>query len=232
MLTGKIAKMEALLRWKNPQQGLIAPYIFIPLAEENGSIVPLGEWVIKTACNQNKVWQKMGLTPIKISVNLSARQFRQPNLIPTISRILEETQLQPEYLELEITESITMQNIESAKAILRQLNDMGITLSMDDFGTGYSSLSYLKQFPFHTLKIDRSFVKDLHSTSQDMAIINAVIALGRGLNLNIIAEGVETEELRDLLKNLGCEYIQGYLFSKPVPAKIATKLLKKHNYIV
>ena len=229
VLTGKIAKMEALLRWKNPQQGLVAPYIFIPLAEENGSIVPIGEWVIKTACTQNKTWQTMGLMPITMSVNLSACQFRQPNLVPTIALILEQTQLQPSYLELEITESITMQNTKSTKAILQQLNDLGITLSMDDFGTGYSSLGYLKQFPFHTLKIDRSFVNDLHANSQDMAIVNAVITLGKGLNLNVVAEGVETEELWDLLKDIGCEYIQGYLFSKPLPAAEATKLLQKHQ---
>ena len=231
VITGKIAKMEALLRWKNPQLGLVSPYTFIPLAEENGLIIPIGEWVLQTACAQNKTWQNLGLAPIKMSVNLSPRQFQQANLVATISRILKETQLQPSYLELEITESTTMKNTESTKEILLKLNDMGITLSMDDFGTGYSSLSYLKQFPFHTLKIDRSFVKDLHSTSQDMAIVNAVITLGQGLNLNVVAEGVETEELRDLLKNLGCEYIQGYLFSKPIPAAEATELLKQHDYL-
>ena len=228
--TNKIAKMEALLRWQNPQFGLISPSIFIPLAEENGSIVAIGEWVLETACAQNKVWQKMGLDPVKISVNLSVRQFQQQNLVCAIANILKQTQLNPKYLELEITESITMQNTESTKAILAQLNKMGVFLSMDDFGTGYSSLSYLKQFPFHTLKIDRAFVKDLHCNSQDLAIVKAVIALGKGLNLNIVAEGVETEELRDLLKNLGCEYIQGYLYSKPVPAADATKLLRQHYF--
>ena len=228
VLTGKIVKMEALLRWNNPKLGLVPPYIFIPLAEENGSIVPIGEWVLKTACVQNKIWQDMGLPPIKMSVNLSVRQFQQPNLVSTVTNILEQTQLQPSCLELEITETITMQNTKFTKTILTQLAQMGINLSMDDFGTGYSSLSYLKQFPFHTLKIDRSFVKDLHSDSPDIAIVNAVITLGKGLNLNVVAEGVETEELKDLLKNLGCEYIQGYLFSKPVPAKEATKLLEQY----
>ncbi len=228
VLTGKIAKMEALLRWNNPQLGLVPPYIFIPLAEENGSIVPIGEWVLQTACVQNKTWQNMGFPPIKMSVNLSVRQFQQPNLVSTVINILEQTQLQPSSLELEITESITMQNTQFTKTILTQLARMGINLSMDDFGTGYSSLSYLKQFPFHTLKIDRSFVKDLHSDSPDIAIVNAVITLGKGLNLNVVAEGVETEELKNLLKNLGCEYIQGYLFSKPVPAEEATKLLEQY----
>jgi diguanylate cyclase (GGDEF)-like protein len=223
--TGKIAKMEALLRWQNPQLGLVPPYIFIPLAEENGAIISIGEWVIKTACSQNKIWQNMGLPPIKVSVNLSVRQFQQKNLTSTIVKILEQTKLAPDYLELEITESITMKDTESAKTILAELNHLGIALSMDDFGTGYSSLSYLKQFPFNTLKIDRSFIKDLHSSAQDIAIVNAIITLGQGLNLNVVAEGVETEELKDLLKKLGCEYIQGYLFSKPLPAAEATKLL-------
>ena len=228
--TNKIAKMEALLRWQNSQFGLISPFTFIPLAEENGSIVAIGEWVLETACAQNKAWQEMGLDPIKMSVNLSVRQFQQQNLVSAIANILKQTQLKPEYLELEITESVTMQNTESTKAILNRLNKMGIYLSMDDFGTGYSSLGYLKQFPFHTLKIDRAFVKDLYSNSQDLAIVRAIIALGQALNLNVVAEGIETEELRDLLKNLGCEYIQGYLYSKPVPASDATKLLQQRYF--
>jgi diguanylate cyclase (GGDEF)-like protein len=226
IVTGKIVKMEALLRWHNPQLGLIPPNIFIPLAEKNGSIIPIGEWVLKTACAQNKIWQQMGLTPIKISVNLSVRQFQQPNLVTVIANILQQTELLPSYLELEITESVTMQNTELAKTILQELHEMGISLSMDDFGTGYSSLSYLKQFPFCTLKIDRSFVKDLPTSNEDIAIVDAVITLGQGLNLNVVAEGVETEELKELLKNLGCKYIQGYLFSKPLPAEDATKLLQ------
>ena len=228
--THKIAKMEALLRWKNPQLGLISPSTFIPLAEDNGSLIAIGEWVLKTACAQNKAWQQMGLDPIKMSVNLSVSQFEQQNLVSAIANILKQTQLKPEYLELEITESITMQNTESTKAILDRLNKIGVYLSMDDFGTGYSSLSYLKQFPFRTLKIDRSFVKDLHSNSQDLAIVKAIIALGQTLNLSVVAEGVETKELRDLLKNLGCEYIQGYLYSKPVPASDATKLLQQRYF--
>ena len=226
--TGKISKMEALLRWDNPQEGFISPSIFIPLAEKNGEIISIGEWVIKTACAQNKVWQEMGLSPITISVNLSVRQFQQTNLVSMITNVLKQTQLEPHYLELEITESITMQDTELAKVILKELYEMGISLSMDDFGTGYSSLGYLKQFPFCTLKIDRSFVKDLHASSQDIAIVHSVITLGQGLNLNVVAEGVETEELKDLLKNLGCEYIQGYLFSKPLPSEDATRLLENN----
>ena len=228
--TGRIAKMEALLRWNNPKFGLVSPNLFIPLAEENGEIIPIGEWVLKTACAQNKAWQEMGLSPIKMSVNLSVRQFQQSNLVSMVTTVLQETDLEPEYLELEITETVTMKDTELAKDILQKLHKMGISLSMDDFGTGYSSLGYLKQFPFCTLKIDRTFVKDLHPASQDIAIIDAVIALGQGLNLNIVAEGVETEELKDLLKNLGCEYIQGYLFSKPLPAAEATELLKNNMF--
>ena len=227
--TGKVAKMEALIRWQNPQLGLVSPYVFIPLAEKNGSIIPIGEWVLKTACAQNKSWQNMGLEPITISVNLSMCQFEKSNLVDNIAGILEQTQLRPDYLELEITESVTMQNTKVAKAILNQLNKIGISLAMDDFGTGYSSLGHLRQFPFQTLKIDRSFVKDLNSNSQDLAIVNTIITLGKGLNLNVVAEGVETEELRDLLQNLGCEYIQGYLYSKPVPAQEATDLLRRDH---
>jgi diguanylate cyclase (GGDEF)-like protein len=227
--TGKIVKMEALLRWQNPQLGLVPPNVFIPLAEENGKIIPIGGWVLETACLQNKVWQKMGLPSIKISVNLSARQFQQTNLVSTILNILKQTQLSPNSLELEITESITMQDTELTKTILKEINALGIALSMDDFGTGYSSLSYLKQFPFDTLKIDRSFIKDLSASSQDIAIVDAIITLGHGLNLNVVAEGVETVELKNLLLDLGCEYIQGYLFSKPLPADEATKLLKNNN---
>ena len=229
VFTGKIAKMEALLRWKNPQLGWVPPYQFIPLAEENGTIIEIGEWVLKTACAQNKLWQTMGLSPIKISVNLSVRQFQQPNLVSMIGDTLQQTLLDPSDLELEITESITLHDTELAKATLMELNQMGINLSMDDFGTGYSSLSYLKQFPFDTLKIDRSFIKDLDSAPSDIAIVNAIITLGKGLNLNVVAEGVETKQLQDLLKNLDCKYIQGYLFSKPVPATEATQLLQNHQ---
>ena len=228
IITGKIVKMEALLRWNNPQKGIIPPNIFIPLAENNNEIIPIGKWVLKTACVQNKAWQEMGLSPIKMSVNLSVRQFQHPDLVSMITNVLQQTQLTPNCLELEITESITMQDTESAKVVLEELHQMGISLSMDDFGTGYSSLGYLKKFPFGTLKIDRSLIKDLDYSSQDIAIINAVIALGKGLNLNIVAEGVETEELKAILKELGCEYMQGYLFSKPLPAAEVTKLLKNH----
>lgn len=231
IITGKIVKMEALLRWNNSELGIISPDTFIPLAEENGSIIPIGEWVLRTACHQNKQWQKMGLDSIKVSVNLSVRQFQQPDLVSVVANILEQTQLSSSALEIEITETVTMQDLELAEYILNEFHQMGISLSMDDFGTGYSSLGYLKQFPFSTLKIDRSFIKDLYFSPEDMAIVDAVITLGKGLNLNVVAEGVETEQLKNLLQNLGCEYIQGYLFSKPLPAVEATKLLQANMAI-
>lgn len=226
--TGKIVKMEALLRWQNPQLGLVPPHAFIPIAEANGLIIPIGKWVIQTVCKQNKAWQEMGLKPIKVSANLSVRQFQKPDLINDVANILQTTKLAPQYLELEITESLTMKNTHSAKKSLQQLNALGINLAMDDFGTGYSSLGYLKQFPFQTLKIDRSLIKDLgqDSNPQDTAIVEAIITLAKGLNLEIVAEGVETQQQRDLLTQLGCQNIQGYLYSKPVPPEQATQLLQ------
>ncbi len=226
--TGEIPKMEALLRWRHPELGLIPPEKFIPLAEETGLIVSIGEWVLKTACAQNKAWQDtLGLPSLSVAVNLSARQFQQSNLLNLVAQILLETNLNPQSLELEITESIAMQNVEFTKAILNKLNNMGVCISIDDFGTGYCSLSYLKNFPLHSLKIDKSFVDDLTKNTNDAAITNAIIALAHGLNLTVVAEGVETEEQRNLLRIQECELMQGYLFSRPVSAKDATKLLRK-----
>jgi diguanylate cyclase (GGDEF)-like protein len=217
--TGKIVGMEALLRWNHPELGLVSPAKFIPLAEDTGLIVPIGEWVLKKACTQNKAWQRLGLPPFKISVNLSARQFQNANLVEMVAQILEETELDPQWLELEITETTIMGNVNFACQALERLQQIGVRISLDDFGTGYSSLNYLKRFPLHTLKIDRSFVSDLKDNSRDTAIIAAVIALGRGLNLRVIAEGVETQQQLELLRNLQCEAIQGYLFCKPIPTE-------------
>lgn len=219
LATGQILGIEALVRWHHPELGLISPAKFIPLAEDNGLIVPIGEWVLKTACAQNKALQKAGLPSLKVSVNLSARQFQYANLVEMVARTLEETKLDPQWLELEITETTIMQNVNFARWALERLQQLGIRISMDDFGTGYSSLGYLKQFPFHTLKIDQSFVRDLTDDSRDTAIVSAVIALGRGLNLRIIAEGVETQQQVDLLRTLNCEAIQGYWLSKPLKAE-------------
>ena len=223
--TNKIVKLEALLRWQHPDLGVVAPDLFIPIAEENGLIVDIGAWALKTACAQTKAWQNMGLSDLIISVNLSARQFYNNDLVKTVKQILRSTELSPHCLELEITETATMRNTKLARQILLDLHQMGISLSMDDFGTGYSSLSYLKDFPFSTIKIDRSFVQDLSFDSSNFAIINAIATLGAGLNLQIIAEGVESEQLKNLLKTLHCDYMQGYFFSLPITAEQATKLL-------
>lgn len=225
--TGEITTMEALLRWHHPELGLLSPKKFIPLAEENGLIVPIGEWVLRTACAQNKSWQDAGLAPLRVAVNLSARQFEQRNLGAMVAGVLSETQLLPSFLELEITESTIMQNADSACAMLHDFQAMGIHISMDDFGTGYSSLSYLKKFPFHTLKIDQSFIRDLATDPHNTAIISAVLALGRGLNLRVVAEGVETKEQLALLRCLQCEEMQGYLFSRSLSVCDATQVLQK-----
>lgn len=226
----QIVGMEALVRWQHPELGLVPPGRFIPLAEETGLIVEIGEWVLRTACEQNKSWLQAGLSPIQMGVNLSARQFQEPNLVEMVADILESTGLPCHLLELEITESIAMQSVEWTSEVLGQLQSLGVNLSMDDFGTGYSSLSYLQKFPFHTLKVDKSFVRDISIDDQDRAIAQAVIALGRSLGLRTIAEGVETVEQLEVLRRMNCEDMQGFLFSRPIPALNATKLLIKHNH--
>ena len=225
--TNKIVKMEALSRWQHPQLGLVSPTQFIPIAEENGSIVEIGNWVLKTACLQTKAWQDLGLSDLTVSVNLSARQLYNNGLVRTVEQILSQTELSPHNLELEITETATMRNTSLAKEILSQLSQMNISLSMDDFGTGYSSLGYLKDFPFNTIKIDRSFVQDLAIDSSNLAIVNAITTLGRELNLQIVAEGVESEQLKNLLETLHCNYMQGYFISRPLPVTDATQLLMR-----
>ncbi len=227
--TNKIVKMEALLRWQHPELGIVAPDMFIPLAEENGLIVDIGAWALKTACIQTKTWQNMGMPDLIVSVNLSARQFYNNDLVQTIKQILAQTTLSADSLELEITETATMRNTKLAKQILFKLHQMGISLSMDDFGTGYSSLSYLKDFPFSTIKIDRSFVKDLSVDSSNVAIINAITTLGAGLNLQIVAEGVESEQLKNILETLHCNYMQGYFISLPLTPDKATDLLLRRK---
>lgn len=231
IITGEIIKMEALLRWRHPQLGLISPDKFIPITEENGLIVPIGEWVLRTACKQNKIWQEaLGLPHLSIAVNLSIRQFQQYDLVSTVKQILEETEMHPHCLELEITESLAAHNIDFTKSVLNELHDIGVSISIDDFGTGYCSLSYLKNFPINSLKIDKSFVCDLVNNKNDTAITSAIIALAKGLNLSVVAEGVETEEQRNLLRMLECDVMQGYLFSPPVSSDDATKLLKRYKF--
>ena len=216
---GRILAAEALLRWRIPNRGTIAPQRFIALAEETGLIVPIGKWVLQTACAQNKAWQLEGLPPIVVSVNVSPRQFRQENIVQTVAEVLQDTGLEARYLELELTESMVMHDAAKLVAMLDELKDLGVQISVDDFGTGYSSLSYLKRFPVDRLKIDRSFVEHIATDPDDATIVRTIIALGHNLGLKVVAEGVETEEqLRFLRSNL-CDEAQGYLMGRPVSAR-------------
>jgi len=222
---GQITCMEALVRWQHPTMGLVPPARFIPLAEETGLIVPLGEWVLRTACLQNRAWQDAGYPTMQVAVNLSPRQLQQGNLAETVARVLAETGLAPRWLVIEVTESILMDDAEGTIRTFRQLERMGVQIAIDDFGTGYSSLQYLKKFPVHTLKIDRSFVREIASNPDDEAIAGAVITMAEGLNLRVVAEGVETVEQMEVLRALNCRDMQGFLFSRPAPADQFTPVL-------
>lgn len=226
LVTGRIAGVEALLRWQSPELGMVSPGRFIPLAEETGLIVPIGEWVLRTACAQNRAWQDAGFPPLVMAVNLSPRQFRQESFGKTVARILNESGLEPHCLELEIVESMVMQDMEKAAAILADLKSLGVRLAMDDFGTGYSSLSYLRCFPFDKLKIDMSFVRDITSVPESAVIARTIIAMAHSLNLRVIAEGVETESQLGYLRVHECDGMQGFLFSQPVPAHDFEQLLR------
>jgi diguanylate cyclase (GGDEF)-like protein/PAS domain S-box-containing protein len=223
--TGQITQMEALIRWQHPTMGMVAPGLFITLAEQNGLIVPIGEWILQTAAQQCQTWHRLGYPQLKVGVNLSVKQLRHRDFAQVVKRILDQTGLPPNALELEMTETAAMENIELTQMILGQLQAYGVQLALDDFGTGYSSLGYLKQLPFHTLKVDQSFVRDLGSTPKNVAIVKAILGLAQGLELQVVAEGVETAELRDLLGRLGCRIMQGYYFSKPLSVEAATALL-------
>lgn len=227
--TGTITGFEALVRWQHPERGLIVPAEFIPLAEENGLIVPLGYWVLRQACHQIKLWQTQYpcSPPLTVSVNISGKQFSEPDLIQQFSQILQDTKLNPQSLRLEITESVLIENTESVVSTLLQLKAMNIQLYMDDFGTGYSSLSYLHRFPIDTLKIDRSFISTMDVDSKNSKIVQTIIMLAHNLGMDVIAEGIETEDQQAKLKNLGCEYGQGYFFSKPLAAVAAEVLIAK-----
>jgi len=223
--SGQIAGMEALLRWDSPELGMVMPNQFIPVAEETRIIIPLGHWVLHTACRQAQIWREAGLPPLPISVNLSVIQFTHPNLVSEISKVLDQTGTPPHQLELEITETVLMQDTTLAVSILRKLSELGIKISLDDFGTGFSSLNYLKNLPLDYLKIDRTFIKDFNLQTNS-AITKAIVTLAQSLNMKTIAEGVETEEQKQFLKELNCDEAQGYLFSRPVPKEEIEELIK------
>jgi EAL domain-containing protein (putative c-di-GMP-specific phosphodiesterase class I) len=226
LYSGRIVGMEALIRWEVSDLGMMPPSEFIPIAEESGLIVPIGEWVLKTACAQNKTWQDAGCPALTVAVNLSGRQFHHQSLVEKVREILKGTGLQPHHLDLEITETYAMLNAEFTIAILKELKAMGVRISIDDFGTGYSSLSHLKHFPIDTLKIDRSFVKDLATDPKEEAIISAIIVLAHSLGMDVVAEGVETPEELAILRKHHCDKMQGFLFSRPIPPKDLEALLR------
>ncbi|MBD2516702.1 EAL domain-containing protein [Nostoc sp. FACHB-973] len=227
LTTGRISGFEALVRWRHPIRGLVSPIEFIPVAEETGLIGAINTWVLQSACHQLSIWQHHPVTPepLTISVNLSARLFSQPNLVDQIDRIISENKINSEYLQLEITESVIMENTNAIKIILEQLKQRKIKLIMDDFGTGYSSLSYLHSFPLDALKIDKSFVKRMQENQENMGLVPAMIGIANSMGMSAIAEGVETEEQLAQLRNLNCDFAQGYLFSKPIEEQLVLKLL-------
>ncbi|MBE9180620.1 EAL domain-containing protein [Oculatella sp. LEGE 06141] len=228
--TQRIVAVEALLRWQNPVRGLVSPATFIPIAEANGLILEMGEWVLKTACQQSQIWRSAGLPPIRMAVNLSARQFEQPDLVERIAQILAQTGVEASCLELEVTEGLMMKNVTHSIASLQQLHDLGISIALDDFGTGYSSLNYLSRFPIDTLKIDQSFMRNIVTNPDDVVITKAIIALATSLQLNITAEGVETKEQFEFVEAHGCDEVQGYYFSRPVTADVLTQLLESNYF--
>jgi diguanylate cyclase (GGDEF)-like protein len=226
MESRQITGVEALLRWNHPELGTVSPGQFIPLAEETGLIVPIGRWVLKEACAQNMAWQRRGLRPVTMAVNLSPRQFADPHLLHDVDEALLASGMSPVLLQLEVTESMVMRNVSRAIKVLDAIQSRGIRLAIDDFGTGYSSMSLMKQFPIDTIKIDRSFIRDLPVDSEDQAIAQAIISMGKALGMTVIAEGVETVEQEAFLRNHACDEMQGFLFSKPLPAKQMADLLR------
>ena len=229
-MAGKVIAVEALVRWRHPELGLVSPADFIPVAEETGLIVPLGEWVLSEACRQNMAWQRAGIPPMRVAVNVSGLQFERQALIPAVSKALRESGLEAEWLELEVTESTIMRDVPATLAVMDQLKAMGLTLAVDDFGTGYSSLSYLRRFPLDTLKIDRAFVRDVADSPDGAAIASAIIAMADSLNLSVVAEGVEVEEQAAFLLVKGCTVMQGYLYSRPLSAETLVSWLHEREH--
>jgi EAL domain-containing protein (putative c-di-GMP-specific phosphodiesterase class I) len=227
--SGLITGVEALLRWKHPLRGLVPPLDFIPLAEETGLIVPIGEWVLATACARTKAWQGRGLPKLSVAVNLSARQFADTMLLAKLTRIIHDSGLDPSLLELEITESVVMSNGESAVGVLEKLKSIGVQIAIDDFGTGYSSLAYLKRFPIDILKVDRSFIRDIPTDSGDKKITRAIIAMAHSLRLKVVAEGVETAEQLEFLGSQSCDAVQGYFLYRPLQEEELADVLKRNR---
>ncbi len=223
--SGQITGMEALLRWQHPDLGTVAPMRFIPLAEESGLIIPIGKWVLRTACRQNVVWNNLGLEPLNMAVNLSARQFFDENLLANLTQILADTGMDAHLLELEISESLLMHEVEKTRQVFRGIKDLGVRIAIDNFGIGYSSLATLKQFPLDSIKIDRSFIHDVSNVAEDRALTEAIIAMGRTLSLIVVAQGVETKEQADFLRQHACDEFQGFYLNKPLPAEQMTELL-------
>src|SRR6185312_14797352 len=229
LLSGEIIGAEALIRWIHPSQALKLPESFISIAEDSGLIIPIGQIVLRQACRQVKEWKDKGMPTITISVNVSALEFRHHDFTDCVRMILQETGLEPELLQLELTESILMRNVESSTTILRALKEMGVQLAVDDFGTGYSSLSYLNRFPIDVLKIDQSFVRDISGDSKNGVIVSAVIGMGASLRQRVIAEGIETQEQLTFLNIHHCNEGQGYFFGRPVPPEDFARLLLKNK---
>ncbi len=230
MTTQKVCGVEALVRWNHPVRGMVSPAEFIPLAEESGLICQLGEWVLREACQQLGKWAALGLAPIRMSVNVSALQFHQKDFLPLLRRVFAETQVDPNSIELELTEGVLIQNVEDSLRTLKAIRALGVSLAIDDFGTGFSSLNYLRLFPINRLKIDQSFIRDIEQTPANESITRTIIALAESLSLEIVAEGIETKAEQSILENLGCPEGQGYLFAKPLPASDLVEWLRSRDY--
>jgi EAL domain-containing protein (putative c-di-GMP-specific phosphodiesterase class I) len=228
-VSGEITGAEALVRWRHPELGLIPPNEFIPLAEDTGLIVPLGRWVLETAARDAHRWRTGGFPRVRVAVNISGRQLARDTLVKTVLDVLQQTGLEPGGLDLELTESLLMQNLDETAALLGELAASGVSVSMDDFGTGYSSLSYLKRLPIHALKIDRAFVRDITTDTDAGAIVSAIIVMARGLRINVVAEGVETHDQYEYLRLGLCSEMQGYFFSRPVPVDDFIALLRANG---
>jgi len=226
IVSGRITGMEALLRWQHPDLGTVAPMQFIPIAEETGLIVPIGKWVLRTACLQNVAWQNQGLPRLSIAVNLTARQFADEHLLADVTAILAETGMDPHLLELEITESMLIHKVEDTRRILVGLKALGIRIAIDDFGTGYTSLATLQRFPLDTIKIDRSLIRDIAGAAEDTGLADAIIAMGKSLSLTVVAQGVETKDQAEFLRTHACDELQGFYFKRPLPADQFAKLLE------